>query len=158
MKMTSLGLLATLGLVGTLLATPAAAQPRVRIGPGGSVAVDTPGGTSVRTGKGGTRVVAPGAEVTTDEGGTTVRTDAATVRTGGAGSEVSAGGTTVATGAIKRPPKGLKTRKPLVCKGNEDITLRKVVIVTKGDGLTVRGNCDVTLVDSHINNDAAGLH
>ena len=47
-------------------------------------------------------------------------------------------------------PPGLKKAGPIVCSGHDDIVLRGRLIRTHGNGVEVRGQCDVQIVGSHI--------
>ena len=47
-------------------------------------------------------------------------------------------------------PAGLRESSPVVCTGMEDIVLRNRYIETDGNGVEIRGNCDVEIIGSRI--------
>lgn len=47
-------------------------------------------------------------------------------------------------------PTKYRSHPPLVCKGRQKLTLRKRRIETKGDGIVVRGHCQVQLIDCQV--------
>lgn len=47
-------------------------------------------------------------------------------------------------------PTKYRSHPPLVCKGRQKLTLRQRRIETKGDGIVVRGHCQVQLIDCQV--------
>lgn len=57
---------------------------------------------------------------------------------------------TLGSPALHGQPPGLQRAEPMVCDGNDDLIVRGRFIETAGNGIEVRGDCDLEVVDSHI--------
>lgn len=66
-----------------------------------------------------------------------------------AGLAVAGGLVATAAGAQPAPPPGLRPAEPIVCTGNQTLTIRKRYIATAGNAAQIGGNCEVRIVDSH---------